>query len=495
MNHRKLNASNWSEDSYLTAGMVVKYENGYYESINGFNGLPPNESPNFKYLGEVEKFGSFMGIEEFVIGGKIRGEKIDALGLTELIQVTENTLTDFLANNANYVFEKNDFIAIPDNNGDYSLYIYTGADKSLEMSYIATGLSSINIGMVQGLQEALDSKLNKADFKTEFLTTPSTLTQAEKEAFGTAWNDQYSNGALNVYSITPPIINRDNTVKYIVLQGLNLNVNPTTTSVKFIPTVNALGVGEIDCLGFQTQADGNSMIVTIIGDSLADMTDYNIVIRTISPTTQTHRTTSIITVTSMINSFDLSTITWQKKIYNDLVNDGVFGIAGAGQYQSNEAVKPYANESTVVAALKSSKIVEANQDFYLNFDATASYPFLPAGSGNSFHSIGVMSNSSMIDLLDFNLGSVKFLGSPNNNYSKIVQVDNSTLIQSAQLVQAINYTIIRRGSIVYFLLLMNGITYTYSKSISTEALSFAIFNSNMNCGASISFNITELLIF
>ena len=334
-----------------------------------------------------------------------------------------------------------------------------------------------------------------SDFKTEFLNTPSTLTQSQKEAFGTAWNNQYSNGELNVYSITPPIIKRENLVKYMTLQGLNLNVNPSNSSVKLISTANALGVGEIDCLGFQTQADGKSMIVTIIGDSLEDMTDYNIVIRTISPTTQTHRTTSVITVTSMSNNFDLSTITWQKKIYNDLVNDGVFGSAGAGQYQSNQAVKPYANENTVVSALKSSEIVEANQDFYLNFDVTSSSQ--PSASGNSFHSIGVMSNSAMIDLLDLNLASLKFLGAEafSSSYSRFVKLDNSNIKVLGQNPQSVNYIIMRRGSVAFFIMSINGITYTYSKSISTESLSFAMFNSNMNVGANVSFNITELLIF
>ena len=93
--------------------------------------------------------------------GKILADKIEALGLTELITVTENTLSAFIANHQSYNFEKNDIIAIPDVNGNYSLYIFRGSDKTIEASYLPTGLTNITISMVQGLQTALDGKLNK----------------------------------------------------------------------------------------------------------------------------------------------------------------------------------------------------------------------------------------------------------------------------------------------------------------------------------------------
>lgn len=104
----------------------------------------------------------FMAISDFVLSnGKIRSDKIDALGLTELISVTETSLAAFMSNNANYTYEKNDMIAIPDGSGNYSLYIYKGGTKTVAGNYIATGLSNITIGMVQGLQTALDAKMSK----------------------------------------------------------------------------------------------------------------------------------------------------------------------------------------------------------------------------------------------------------------------------------------------------------------------------------------------
>ncbi|PIF44933.1 hypothetical protein CLU96_1932 [Chryseobacterium sp. 52] len=103
----------------------------------------------------------YILLEDFVLNGKIRADKIEALGLTELIPVTQTSLAAFMANNANYTYEKNDMIAIPDGNGNYSLYIFRGGSKTTSGNYIATGLSNITIAMVQGLQAALDAKLDK----------------------------------------------------------------------------------------------------------------------------------------------------------------------------------------------------------------------------------------------------------------------------------------------------------------------------------------------
>jgi hypothetical protein len=103
----------------------------------------------------------YMITDEFVSNGKIMASKIEALGLTELISVTETSLTAFMANNANYTYEKNDMIAIPDGAGNYSLYIYKGGSKTTAGNYIPTGLTNITIAMVQGLQSALDAKMDK----------------------------------------------------------------------------------------------------------------------------------------------------------------------------------------------------------------------------------------------------------------------------------------------------------------------------------------------
>ena len=103
----------------------------------------------------------YMALETYVNGnGKILADMIEALGLTELIEAVETTIATFAANSGNYTFQDNDFIAIP-NNGSYSLYMYKGGSKTITANYLPTGLTNITIAMVQGLQAALDAKLDK----------------------------------------------------------------------------------------------------------------------------------------------------------------------------------------------------------------------------------------------------------------------------------------------------------------------------------------------
>lgn len=120
---------------------------------------------------KVQSHALYMLLEDFVASGKIRADKIEALGLTELISVTETSLSAFMANNANYQYEKNDFIAIPNGSGNYSLYIFKGGSKTVSSNYLPTGLTTITIAMVEGLQTALDNKLDKPTGAGSFIVT------------------------------------------------------------------------------------------------------------------------------------------------------------------------------------------------------------------------------------------------------------------------------------------------------------------------------------
>lgn len=109
-----------------------------------------------------------MMVADFVNDGKISADKIEALGLTDLIEAAENTLAAFVANTDDYEFQKNDFIAIPDVNGNHSLFMFKGGDKGILDNYLATGLSNITIPMVEGLQMALNGKLDKPASSGDF---------------------------------------------------------------------------------------------------------------------------------------------------------------------------------------------------------------------------------------------------------------------------------------------------------------------------------------
>ena len=153
-----------------------KSESISIEAIDGLSGLLANKADvgdipvNVALVDEGESQQVYnkqqiramaMMIADYTVGGKIRVDKIEALGLTDLIEASENTLAAFVANSGNYEFQKNDFIALPDMNGNFSLFMFKGDDKSIVTNYLPTGLTNITIAMVEGLQSALEGKMGK----------------------------------------------------------------------------------------------------------------------------------------------------------------------------------------------------------------------------------------------------------------------------------------------------------------------------------------------
>ena len=587
-----------------------------WKTILGVGELPSNiatvDDAGNSLLGNVYRKDQiknlYMAIADYVLNGKIRADKIEAIGLTELITVTETSLASFMANNANYVYEKNDMIAIPDGAGNHSLYIYNGGTKTTASSYIATGLTNITIAMVSGLQAALDSKMNKpaingnyfinqsgtaTTFKsiapavnyllfwnsTDFVesgiynnsgkygigtTAPSemihlnngrirlkavvfddnteilpnqitmwnrrfhgadltgtrrmfmyrdyddqlaliqSLTQLQKDTLGSAWNGQYSNGSANVYSITPTVIKNDHVVRYLVLQGLNLNVNPTSTSVKFIPISNATGTGEIDCLGFQPSADGKSMIVSVYGDTLTANTQYNVVIRTISPIAQTHRTTSKINVVTNIDSIDITAISWTKTAFTAGQENTIFTTnGGIFSYSSSTANKAYAYEpNQFVGAMKSDILFPANTNFYLEYNLSLSY----SGS-NALHDtvdfygyIGLiisslplaLSDNSFIRIVNSNIKSGGYFSTMMWNNI----VTNGTKVEPGGTnVMSANVVLMRQGNVYTQFLTVGSTTLIQTITSNTDAVCLSLAITNGSTQKSISGSIVQAFTF
>ncbi|WP_159476589.1 hypothetical protein [Chryseobacterium sp. 18068] len=153
--------------------------------------LPANLATvdDYDELGNISGFGNvftkdqsndiFMSYGDYTDNnGNILAEKIEALGLTTLIEAVETTISDFANHSDAYVFEDNDFIAIPVNKDNYSLYMFKGGAKNNKGNYLPTGLSNITIGMVEGLQ----SELNKIQVVQDHLTNlnNSLQTKADK---------------------------------------------------------------------------------------------------------------------------------------------------------------------------------------------------------------------------------------------------------------------------------------------------------------------------
>ncbi|HEX7868926.1 MAG TPA: hypothetical protein VF455_02325, partial [Chryseobacterium sp.] len=128
-------------------------------------------------IAEVDKLeallNSKINADDYVKDGKIRADKIEALGLTELIESSEKDISEFAENSDKYEFQQNDFIAISSEEGTFSLYIFKGGEKRDKSNYLPTGLTNIKISMVEALQEALDSKVQKPSGDGSFFASQS----------------------------------------------------------------------------------------------------------------------------------------------------------------------------------------------------------------------------------------------------------------------------------------------------------------------------------
>ncbi|UTX50095.1 hypothetical protein [Chryseobacterium sp. MA9] len=583
------------------------------ESILPSNVATVDEPGNVSPLGNVytknQTDNMFMSHGDYTDNnGNILAEKIQALGLTTIVEAVETTISEFAGNSDSYKFENNDFIAIRISEENYSLYMFKGGEKKDKKNYLPTGIANVTIGMVEGLQTALNEKMNRPgnngnffirglgetsnfasiapatnyllhwdgsdfresnvyyntgklgidttsptemlqlnngrvrskayvldennetlanqitaynrrllftdnggvkktvltveDFASEFLKLPSLLTLAQKEKFGTDWNNQYSNGSLNVYSITPTVIKNDHVVSYLVLQGLNLNINPASTSIRFIPVANAVGVGEIDCLGFQTIASGQSMIVSVYGDSLQAGTQYNLVIRTSSPMPQVHRTTSSINVAGTIDSIDVSNLKWETKTYTSGQEGSVFTTnGGMFAYNSNVNNKAYAYEpNVIVGAAKSDVIFGANTNFYLEMNISLSMTGIGVTEVNDFYGyLGLLQNNTALALADNSFFRVINSSFRSGGYQSMVVWNNimstATKIEPGAIMLNANIVIMRQGNVYTQFLTVGSTTRIQSITSTTEAISLSLAVSNGTTQKSINCSIVQAFMF
>uniref|UniRef100_A0AAU6WM68 Uncharacterized protein n=1 Tax=Chryseobacterium endophyticum TaxID=1854762 RepID=A0AAU6WM68_9FLAO len=148
-------------DKYPTQSQFANLIDAYWHKEDNIGTIDHTESTGNVYT-KSQSNAKFIISDDFVNdNNKIIAEKIEALGLTTLIEGTETSISGFAANSSKYIFETNDFIAIPVNGGNYSLYMFKGGDKINVQNYLATGISNITMGMVEGLQDALNRKMDK----------------------------------------------------------------------------------------------------------------------------------------------------------------------------------------------------------------------------------------------------------------------------------------------------------------------------------------------
>lgn len=90
--------------------------------------------------------------------GLIRSDMIEGLNVFDIVEASEETLSEFISNALNYTFNENDLILL--DSTSQNMYFYTGGDKFSPTSYRQVNFGSVPVANVVGLQSLLEGKLD-----------------------------------------------------------------------------------------------------------------------------------------------------------------------------------------------------------------------------------------------------------------------------------------------------------------------------------------------
>lgn len=273
-------------------------------------------------------------------------------------------------------------------------------------------------------------------------------TSTDRTAFLSALSSQYSSAQISVTSVYPPVIKYENVNKYFVMQGLNLNINPTESSVKF---VNQTTQQEYDCISFQAASDGKTLTVLVNGQTLPNGI-YKIKIVSSGKLFITNQTIEVLT---NINYVDFSNLQWTETNVDGLDNTKALFSGKYGTYRHSTTVA-FSTSTTPsdepIFKTKSGKIFNSNDNFVIVFTLSHAYNNT-AGSNYSMSKtmVGLSPNNSNSGLVNDIIAGVSVQNIQTTNKTKVWNIygfsytTGFTHIASPSLKEVI---IIKKGNVL-----------------------------------------------
>lgn len=277
------------------------------------------------------------------------------------------------------------------NIGNTDLTIPSGTTRTLTTTGAAlkfTGLQSAqgDASFNKRLKKKADGTLGEVDENAliveDILKAPSLLTASQKSQLATNWGGQYSNSSPAIYSvISPPINNTTDEVAYIIVNGLNLNLNPDVTSIYFVKKEALTFLGDslipngIECLGYSTFSNGDKLLVTK-EKNLLSLGEYQIVIKTVVSGMPVIIRSAQNILVGNYQSIDLTNLGFDKVIYTDKLaknysagGNAVSMSADLSNADGTDFLETSLGSSTSLLAAVSKAIptLTMNDDFYIMF--------------------------------------------------------------------------------------------------------------------------------
>ncbi len=374
-----------------------------------------------------------------------------------------------------------------------------GANWTLDTSglyYSITGLGDVSNDVTFNtfLSQNSSGRVGKTNGKQPFLSLPTTLSEAEKTAWKTAMNGGWTTNTMSVAVITPPVVDKQNKNYWISLRGANLNLPPTSFSVDIMDESGLTKLASVP--NSQVQLYTNGLDLTFYYN-FKDLPTGQYKIRLWNGVAY-YVTSLTVSVVQNLQIVDVSALTWNKKIYNDASNPDTFGNGGSAIYQSNSAVKAYSSDDpTIVAALKSSKLNNAGENFYLEFSVNYQHA---ANMTSRTQYVGLMNSASSVELLDQTITRLKTVGITGNSAGYRTHYLNNAVVGpvgagTTGTNETANVIIVKNGTSMTVSMTVRGTTSLAIISVPDIEYSLNMAVNNMGGNATTSLNIINLYKF
>lgn len=231
-------------------------------------------------------------------------------------------------------------------------------------SYTISGLSDVSNDSAFNtfLSQNTAGKVGKTNGKQPFLSLPNTLSEAEKTAWKTAMNGGWTTNTMSIANVFPNIIKPVNYGTFVIINGANLNINPSSAVISLIN--NVTGVETVIPNSQITYGDPNLISLWFVPSTFPDG-EYRIKIFNGVATIQTNNFNNI-TITTAANSIDINALIWDKIAYTQSEANNVISINGNTiDFATSANNKPLGTDFSVVGSAKSSQIFSGSDNFSL----------------------------------------------------------------------------------------------------------------------------------
>lgn len=225
-------------------------------------------------------------------------------------------------------------------------------------------------------------------------------------------------GSINVNLISPPIIQTQyDTNEYVLLRGVNLDLNPTAMSIQILDITQTTVVATIPNNQIQLSANGLELVFFYNFHNFPVGTYF----LKITSGVKTYITTLDLKFVDSVESINLNTITWER-LYDSNITPNPSDYTQGANFT---LTVPAGTSNIPTISIKSSEIFAQGEDFYIELKVTFGAGTVGGGLGDRMSYVGlgysttpnILSPVSLV-YMNYRGAGQNYIQSFNNNNSQ-----------------------------------------------------------------------------